>query len=106
MESNEVIGQILLGKDFCEKNYMKEILVDNITGEFGLNIDVELDQDRNCIPDLAKRNAIACKLIVNILNKLKAANDVSNQYDLNYINETEEFTPEKNFIKGISKKNL
>ena len=98
VENSEVIGEILLGKDFCGKNYVKEIFVDNITGEFGLNIDVDLDRDRNCIPDLAKRNEIACKLIVGLLNKLKKENDVSNQYDLDYINKSEVFTPETKIL--------
>ena len=91
-EKGERIGEILLGKDFCGKNYVKEIFVDNITGEFWLNIDVDLDRDRNWIPVLAKRNEIACKLIANVLNNLKEANDESNKYDLKYINNTQVFT--------------
>ena len=105
VENGELIGEILLGKDFCRKNYVKEIFVDNIRGEFGLNIDVELDRDRNCIPDLAKRNAIACKLIVNVLNNLKESNDASNKYDKNYINNTDAFTPKtKELIREFPKR--
>ena len=51
VENGEVIGEILLGEKFCYKNYVKEIYVDKIGGKFGLNVNINLDRDRNCIPD-------------------------------------------------------
>ena len=85
-ENNNVIGEILLGEHFCYKNYVKEIFVDKIEGQFGLNLNIKLDRDRNCIPDINNRNKEACKLIANVLSHLKKSNDNSNEYDLNYLN--------------------
>ena len=85
-EGNKVIGEILLGEKFCNKNYVKEIYVDNIGGKFGLNLNIKLDRDRNCIPNINERNSEACKLIANVLSHLKKTNDTSNDFDLNYLN--------------------
>ena len=85
-EGNKVIGEILLGENFCYKNYVKEIYVDNIGGKFGLNLNIKLDRDRNCIPNINERNSEACKLIANVLSHLKKTNDTSNDFDLNYLN--------------------
>ena len=89
VENGEVIGEILLGEKFCYKNYVKEIYVDKIGGNFGLNVNINLDRDRNCIPDLNQRNAEAHKLISNVLKKLKESNDASDRYDFNYLNKPE-----------------
>jgi hypothetical protein len=85
-ENGKVIGEILLGEKFCYKNYVKEIYVDKIGGQFGLNLNIKLDRDRNCIPNINERNSEACKLIANVLSHLKKSNDTSNEYDLNYLN--------------------
>ena len=87
--NGEVIGEVLLGEKFCYKNYVKEIYVDKIGGNFGLNVNIDLDRDRNCIPDLNKRNEEAHKLITNILNNLKESNDASDKYSLKYLHKPE-----------------
>ena len=92
-ENGKIIGEILLGDKFCHKNYVKEIYVDTIAGNFGLNVDIDLDRDRNCIPDLNKRNEKAHKLISNILNNLKESNDASDKYNTKYLHKPE-FTGE------------
>ena len=79
VENGEVIGEILLGEKFCYKNYVKEIYVDKIGGNFGLNVNINLDRDRNCIPDLNQRNEEAHKLISNVLKNLKESNDTSDR---------------------------
>ena len=89
VENGEVIGEIFLGEKFCYKNYVKEIYVDKIGGNFGLNVNINLDRDRNCIPDLNQRNAEAHKLISNVLKNLKESNDASDRYDFNYLNKPE-----------------
>ena len=81
------MGEILLGEKFCHKNYVKEIYVDKIAGNFGLNLDINLDRDRNCIPNLHERNSKAQDLISNVLRNLKESNDISEQYNINYINQ-------------------
>ena len=86
-DNNEYIGEILLGEKFCHKNYVKEIYVDKIAGNFGLNLDINLDRDRNCIPNLHERNSKAQDLISNVLRNLKESNDISEQYNINYINQ-------------------
>jgi hypothetical protein len=83
--NNVYLGEVLLGANFCHKNYVKEIYVDKIAGNFGLNLDITLDRDRNCIPNLHERNSKAQDLISNILRNLKKANDASNQYNLDYL---------------------
>ena len=70
-ENGKVIGEILLGEKFCYKNYVKEIYVDSIGGRFGLNLNIKLDRDRNCIPNINERNCEACKLIAYVLSHLK-----------------------------------
>lgn len=87
--NGKYLGEILLGKDFCYKNYVKEIYVDKIEGNFGLNLKIDLDRDRNCIPNLNQRNEEAHKLISNVLENLKESNDISNNFNLNYLNNTE-----------------
>ena len=87
--NGKYLGEILLGKDFCYKNYVKEIYVDKIGGNFGLNLKIDLDRDRNCIPNLNQRNEEAHKLISNVLENLKESNDISNNFNLNYLNNAE-----------------
>ena len=87
--NGKYLGEILLGKDFCYKNYVKEIYVDKIEGNFGLNLKIDLDRDRNCIPNLNQRNEEAHKLISNVLENLKESNDISNNFNLNYLNKPE-----------------
>ena len=43
--NGEVIGEVLLGEKFCHKNYVKEIYVDKIGGNFGLNVNIDLDRE-------------------------------------------------------------
>ena len=63
--------------------------MDKIGGNFGLNVNINLDRDRNCIPDLNQRNAEAHKLISNVLKNLKESNDASDRYDFNYLHKPE-----------------
>ena len=100
-ENGQVIGEILLGDKFCYKNYVKEIYVDRIAGRFGLNLNIKLDRDRNCIPNINERNSEACKLIANVLSHLKKANDYSNEYDLNYLNKPEFSRKTKELLGGF-----
>ena len=44
--NGELLGEILLGENFCSKNYVKE-KIDKIEGNFGLNLKIDLDRDRN-----------------------------------------------------------
>ena len=103
-ENGNVIGEILLGDKFCYKNYVKEIYVDKIGGQFGLNLNIKLDRDRNCIPNINERNSEACKLIANVLSHLKKSNDTSNEYDLNYLNKPEFSRKTKELLGGFPKR--
>ncbi len=86
-EKNEYLGEILLGEKFCHKNYVKEIYVDKIAGNFGLNLDIQLDRDRNCIPNLHERNSKAQELISNVLRNLKKDNDTTDEPNLAYLDQ-------------------
>ena len=86
--NGEYLGEILLGENFCSKNYVKE-KIDKIEGNFGLNLKIDLDRDRNCIPNLNQRNEEAHKLISNVLENLKESNDISNNFNQNYLNKPE-----------------
>ena len=63
--------------------------MDYIEGNFGLNVNINLDRDRNCIPNLNIRNEEVHKLISNILNNLKESNDSSDKYNLKYLHKPE-----------------
>lgn len=78
-DNTNVLGQILLGDDFRNKIFVKDIFVTNtkkkdekenhITNCFyGFNTALQLDRDRNCVPDLNERNQKTSKIIAYILN--------------------------------------
>lgn len=75
--------------------------MDKIGGNFGLNVNINLDRDRNCIPDLNQRNTEAHKLISNALKNLKESNDVSDRYDFNYLNKPEFSTATSELLREI-----
>ena len=82
-DNKTILGQILLGEKFRNKIFVKDIFVintmkkeekeknikNNITHcVFGFNADLNLDRDRNCVPDLNERNQKTSKIIAYILN--------------------------------------
>ena len=82
-DNKTILGQILLGEDFRNKIFVKDIFVtdtmkkeekeknikNNITHcVFGFNADLNLDRDRNCVPDLNERNQKTSRIIAYILN--------------------------------------
>ena len=82
-DNKTILGQILLGEEFRNKIFVKDIFVietmkkeekeknikNNITHcFFGFNTDLNLDRDRNCIPDLNERNQKTSRIIAYILN--------------------------------------
>ena len=87
----ELLGQILLGEDFRSKIFVKDIFVINTMTKdkkeknhitdcfYGFNTTLQLDRDRNCIPDLNERNQKTSKIIAYILNNY---NFLLNKLDL------------------------
>lgn len=82
-DNKTILGQIMLGEDFRNKIFVKDIFVvetmkkeekeknikNHITNTvFGFNVDLNLDRDRNCVPDLNERNQKTSKIIAYILN--------------------------------------
>lgn len=82
-DKKTVLGQILLGEDFRDKIFVKDIFVVNTVKKeekekniknsithcvFGFNADLKLDRDRNCVPDLNERNQKTSQIIAYILN--------------------------------------
>ena len=82
-DNKTILGQILLGEDFRNKIFVKDIFVMNTMKQeekekniknnvthcvFGFNADLSLDRDRNCFPDLNERNQKTSKIIAYILN--------------------------------------
>ena len=82
-DNNTVLGQILLGEHFRNKIFVKDIFVTNTMKKeeqekniknsithsyFGFNTDLNLDRDRNCVPDLNQRNIKTSQIIAYILN--------------------------------------
>ncbi len=67
------IGEILLGKFFERKLFVKDSYVEttndssNLSIYFGFNLDVELDRDRKCVLSIFDRNSKICKIIGYIL---------------------------------------
>ena len=88
-----MLGQILLGEDFRSKIFVKDIFVINTMTKdkkeknhitdcfYGFNTTLQLDRDRNCIPDLNERNQKTSKIIAYILNNY---NFLLNDLDLSY----------------------
>ena len=82
-DNKTILGQILLGENFRNKIFVKDIFVVNTVKKeekekniknnithcvFGFNVDLKLDRDRNCVPDLNERNQKASQIIAYILN--------------------------------------
>ena len=82
-DNKTILGQILLGENFRNKMFVKDIFVINTVKKeekekniknnithcvFGFNVDLNLDRDRNCVPDLNERNQKASQIIAYILN--------------------------------------
>ena len=100
-DNKTVIGQILLGEDFKNKIFVKDIFVTNTMKKeekekniknnithcfFGFNADLNLDRDRNCVPDLNQRNQKTSQIISYILNNRsilynKVSSDIHNFLD-------------------------
>ena len=90
-----VLGQILLGEEFRNKIYVKDIFVINTMKKeekeknikntithcfFGFNTNLKLDRDRNCVPDLNERNQKTSQIIAFILNnRLTLYNQTSSE---------------------------
>ena len=74
-DKNNIIGEILFGKAFSDKIYVKDIFVmdtkDPFRTYFGFNTDLDLDRDRNCTPNQAQRNHKTSQIIAYLLNNRK-----------------------------------
>ncbi len=72
-KKKDFIGEILLGKFFERKLFVKDSYVEttndssNLSIYFGFNLDVELDRDRKCVLSIFDRNSKICKIIGYIL---------------------------------------
>lgn len=78
-DNKTILGQISLGDDFRNKIFVKDIFVMNTKKKdekenhitncvYGFNTALQLDRDRNCVPDLNERNQKTSKIIAYILN--------------------------------------
>ena len=73
----DFIGEILLGKFFERKLFVKDSYVEttndnsNLSIYFGFNLDIELDRDRKCVLSTFDRNSKICKIIGYILNNFE-----------------------------------
>ena len=74
-DKGNIIGEILFGKNFADKIYVKDIFVmdtkDPFRTYFGFNTDLDLDRDRNCTPNQAQRNHKTSQIIAYLLNNRK-----------------------------------
>ena len=75
-DKDNIIGEILFGKPFADKIYVKDIFVmetkDPFRTYFGFNTDLDLDRDRNCTPNQAQRNHKTSQIIAYVLNNRKS----------------------------------
>ena len=85
--SKEFIGDILLGKFFKKKIYVKDSYIEttndfsDCSNKFGFNLDLELDRDRKCIISTSDRNKCIRKIIAYILNNFKKIRKTLNKED-------------------------
>jgi len=75
-KNNKELGQILDGEYLKGKIYVKGIFVENIkfnynkkiTSSLGFNVDIQLDRDRNCIPDRWYLQSLISDIISSFCN--------------------------------------
>ena len=87
--NNNKFGEIFFNEEFMHKIYVKDIFIydtikDGTDTYFGFNINCELNRDRNCVPNLNKRNEQTSKILGYILNNFETIKNNIDDYDINY----------------------